>query len=343
LSAAQLQGLLRIADDAIICANSSQQVILFNRGAEKIFGYEAWEVLGHPLEMLLPEEARERHHEHVRNFATSEVTARKMAERSEIAIGGRRRNGEIFPAEASISRLQQAGETVFTVILRDITERRQREAELNRAKETAEAATQAKSMFLANMSHELRTPLNAVVGMTSLLLNTTITEEQRDYAETIRASGEALLVIINDILDYSKIELGKLEIERASFDLRRAIEESLDLISPQAGEKNLTLAYFIDDSVAATLIGDVTRLRQVMVNLLANAAKFTQRGEIVVNVEATPTVDDRIDLHVSVKDTGIGIPADRVGSLFQSFTQVDASTTRKYGGTGLGLAISRRP
>ena len=340
LSAAQLQGLLRIADDAIICTNQEQKIILFNRGAEKIFGYEAWEILGQSLEILLPEAVRSNHAHHVRDFQKSNAPARKMTSRS--PIRGRAKDGREFPAEASISQLTQGGETIFTVILRDISERRRREEELQLAKEAAESATQAKSMFLANMSHELRTPLNAVVGMTSLLLNTTINPEQRDYAETIRASGEALLTIINDILDYSKIELGKLDIERQPFDLRRAIEESMDLISPQAGEKNLNLAYFIDDSVPAMVIGDVTRFRQVMVNLLANAAKFTHQGEVVVNVDAQVQADGNVLLHCSVKDTGIGIPADRIGSLFQSFTQVDASTTRKYGGTGLGLAISKK-
>jgi PAS domain S-box-containing protein len=340
LSAAQLQGILSIADDAIICLNSQQQVMLFNQGAERVFGYHAWEILGQPLDILLPDTARHHHSQYVEDFRRRPETARRMAERREIC--GRRRNGELFPAEASISKLEVDGQLIFTVILRDGTERRQREADLQHAREVAESAVQAKSMFLANMSHELRTPLNAVVGMTSLLLNTQITDEQRDYAETIRASGEALLTIINDILDYSKIELGKLEIERQPFDLRRCIEESLDLISPQAAERDINLAYFIDDSVPATLISDVTRLRQIIVNLLSNAAKFTHKGEIVVSVTATQLDAGRVEVQFSVKDTGIGIPPDRASSLFQSFTQVDASTTRKYGGTGLGLAISKR-
>ena len=351
LTAAQLQGILSIADDAIICVDDMFNVVLFNHGAQRAFGYTPEEIIGHPLDILVPEHARARHGDHIADFRASGQAARRMGQRSEIS--GRRKDGSIFPAEASISRWlppgQHRGGAIYTVILRDISYRRAREHELQQAKETAEAAMQAKSMFLANMSHELRTPLNAVVGMTSLLLNTPISDEQRDYAETIRGSGEALLTIINDILDYSKIELGKLEIEQQAFDLRRAIEESMDLISSQAGEHNLNLAYFIDDTVPATLIGDVTRLRQILVNLLSNAAKFTHQGEIVVHVDAMPadpplrhTPHNQYEVHFSVRDTGIGIPPDRIGSLFRSFTQVDASTTRKYGGTGLGLAISKR-
>jgi len=348
LTAAQLQGILSIADDAIICVDEMLNIVMFNHGAERIFGYTTREAMGQPLDMLLPERARATNGDHVADFRASGQTARRMAQRG--AISGRRKNGDEFPAEASISHWEanrgSGIDSLYTVILRDITDRRMRENELEHARDAAEAAMQAKSMFLANMSHELRTPLNAVVGMTSLLLNTVTTDEQRDYAETIRGSGEALLTIINDILDYSKIELGKLEIERHPFDLRRAIEESMDLISPQAGERNLNLAYFIDDTVPATLVGDVTRVRQVMVNLLSNSAKFTHQGEIIVNVDAM-RLDERsgqphFEIHFAVRDTGIGIPPDRIQSLFKSFSQVDASTTRKYGGTGLGLAISKR-
>jgi len=340
LTAAQLEGILSIADDAIICVDGVQRILFFNHGAEDIFGYQAAEILGQPLDLLLPPRFQNKHHEHMASFGAGRSAARRMGERREIV--GRRKDGSEFPAEASISRLGGEDFDIYTAILRDVSERKARERELREARDTAEAATQAKSMFLANMSHEIRTPLNAVVGMTSLLLNTDITDEQRDYAKTIRASSEALLSIINDILDYSKIELGKLEIERHPFDLRRAIEESLDLVSPAAAEKNLNLAYLIEESVPASLVGDVARLRQILVNLLSNATKFTHQGEVVISVAATRIDGGRHELHVTVRDTGIGIPAERVDHLFRSFTQVDASTTRKYGGTGLGLAISKR-
>ncbi|MDP3671334.1 MAG: response regulator [Telluria sp.] len=340
LNYTQLNGILSIADDAIICVDGELKIILFNQGAERLFGWNAGEVTGRELNLLLPARFHAGHSKHIAEFAHSNSSARQMAERR--SIFGIRKDGSEFPAEASISKLQAENGLIHTVILRDISVRKAYERELEQARETAEAAMLAKSMFLANMSHEIRTPLNAVIGMTSLLLNTHVDDEQRDYAETIRASGEVLLTIINDILDYSKIDIGKLEIERHPFDLRRCIEESLDLLSSNASEKNINLAYFIDDSVPAALVGDVTRLRQVLVNLLSNSIKFTHHGEVLVSVAACLVDELAYEVEFSVKDSGIGIPEQRLPELFQSFTQVDASTTRKYGGTGLGLTISKR-
>jgi len=204
-------------------------------------------------------------------------------------------------------------------------------------------ATRAKSEFLANMSHEIRNPMNGVIGMTTLLLDTSLTTEQRAFVDTVKSCGESLLTLINDILDFSKIEAGKIELENHPYDLRHCVEEAAELVNTRAVEKKLDLVVLIDPAVPAVVVGDVTRLRQVFVNLISNAVKFTSQGEVVVSVTSSPgATPGTLTLDCAVKDSGIGIPKDKQDRLFQSFTQVDSSTTRQFGGTGLGLAISKQ-
>ncbi|HEX4857542.1 MAG TPA: ATP-binding protein, partial [Usitatibacteraceae bacterium] len=230
----------------------------------------------------------------------------------------------------------------FTGSITDISDRKRAEQDLLAANERVTEAARAKEAFLAMMSHEMRTPLNGVLGMASLLGETSLDDEQKDYIRLIRASGDTLLRLIDDVLDFSKIESGHMTLEALPVELVPLIEEAFELVADKARGKHLALLFDFDDSAPYFVVGDATRIRQILLNLLANAIKFTEEGEIGVRVTASPTRDGRIRVEIAVSDTGIGIPADRLDQLFQPFTQVDASTTRKYGGTGLGLAICRR-
>ncbi len=254
------------------------------------------------------------------------------------------KDGSIRWLEIDVQPLSDAAGRVtgYMGLQLDITERRRQSDELRRAMDAAQRADQAKSQFLAMMSHEIRTPMNGVIGMTSLLLDSSLSREQRDYVETIRTSGDALLGIINEILDFSKIESGHLELEAESFCLRECLESALDLLAPKAAEKQLDLLYEIDDHVPYRVRSDAARLRQILVNLLGNAIKFTLRGEVVLNVRSAVRADGRVELRFAVRDTGIGIAPEALPRPFQSFSQLDASTARRFGGTGLGLVISKR-
>ena len=261
------------------------------------------------------------------------------------------KSGRKYHLHLEIQPIQNADGALetFIAILTDITARVESETALRRAKAEADSASKAKSEFLASMSHEIRTPMNGVIGMTSLLMETSLTTEQRDYVNTVRTSGEALLTIINDILDFSKIESGKMELERTPFELSLCVEEALELFALQASAKKLEIGYHLAPSVPAWIVGDVTRLRQVLVNLFNNAVKFTKSGSIFIEIRRlgppppVGAVDlDPVRLEFAVRDTGIGIPADRLDRLFKAFSQVDSSTTRKFGGTGLGLVICQR-
>ncbi|MEO6002016.1 MAG: ATP-binding protein [Opitutus sp.] len=271
----------------------------------------------------------------------------------------RRKDGEIiWISEHARAVTEDDGSVLYYEgFIQDITQRKRTEAELRAAKEAAEAANIAKGQFLAVMSHEIRTPMNGVIGMASLLDDTPLTAEQKDFVATIRQSGDALLTIINEILDFSKIESGRLELETEAFILRDCLEGALNLLAPSAAAKGLTLTHRVDSAVPTMVSGDESRLRQVLVNLIGNAVKFTGKGTVTVTVdravteasvqslnrqEISPKGSAPLRLLFAIQDTGIGIAPEGIGRLFEPFTQVDASTTRRYGGTGLGLAVSKR-
>ncbi len=337
-SAARFRLLAENATD-IISKMSPHGIFLYvSPACEAILGYTADDLLGKSIYDLV-------HPDEVVEMVRATQEGQRKNKPYTITHRVRRKDGRYIWLETT-NKIIRDNETQaiseIVAVSRDISQRKQTEETLQKAKETAEAINRAKSEFLANMSHEIRTPLNAVIGMTSLLLETDLSLEQQDYIETIRTSGEALLSIINDILDFSKIESGKMELEQQPFNLRECVESALDLVARQASEKGLELAYLIAEHVPETVIGDVTRIHQVLVNLLSNAVKFTQEGEVVVTINSHPQPNKRHEIVFTVKDTGIGIPQERIGHIFNAFSQVDASTTRRFGGSGLGLAISKR-
>jgi len=336
------ESLVQNSPVAIVTTDLDGKVTSWNPAAELLFGYSQEEANGCSLDDLVAQtEAIHEEAVHISHQGLTEGFMHAITQRTH-------KSGRLVDVKLSSVLVTVAGEKVgFIIIYHDITE-------LQQARWDAEAANQAKSAFLANMSHEIRTPMNGIIGMTSLLLDTGLSPEQREFTEIIRHSSDALLTIINDILDFSKIEAGKLELESQPFDLRDCLEGALDLLAPSAAQKGLEIAYLVDDQTPAAIIGDITRLRQILVNLLSNAVKFTEQGEVVVSVNAerrmrneelksqSPLHHSSFIIHFSVRDTGIGIPPERMDRLFQSFSQVDASTSRRYGGTGLGLAISKR-
>jgi two-component system, sensor histidine kinase and response regulator len=332
-----LASIVESSDDSIVGTDLNGRIVSWNQGAEKLFGYAAGEATGKFITMLFPKDRQKdyvqvlnriRRQEHIERFESVRVA----------------KDGRRIPVLTIVSPIRDRSGQLqgVSAIYRDMTTEKKAAAELLRAKEAAEAASQAKSTFLATMSHEIRTPMNGILGMTELVLDSEVTDDQRESLDLVRLSTESLLAVINDILDFSKIEAGKLDFEAIPFDFRESLGETMKTLGFRAYQKGLELIYEVNPDVPAVLVGDPGRLRQILVNLAGNAIKFTERGEILVKVEVESITPESACLHYSVRDTGVGIPPEKHQKIFEAFSQADDSMTRKYGGTGLGLTICGR-
>ncbi len=332
--------IVNTALDAFIAMDDEFTIIDWNPQAELTFGWRREEALGQSVpDLLLPETDREHFDADLQRFlrtGKSDMLKRRL---ERVAL---HRTGREFPIEITISPIRQGDSYIFSAFVHDITNRKEAERQLRESRDAAEAANRAKSDFLANMSHEIRTPMNAVLGMTELVLDQELAPSQREYLTMVHDSGESLLELINDILDFSKIEAGKFELDTTPFHLRDTLGDTLKSLAVRAQREELELACHIDPTVPDDLIGDGSRLRQIIVNLVGNAIKFTELGEVVLHVDVEDQSDHRVLLHFAVTDTGIGIAPPKLRTVFQAFEQADTSTTRRYGGTGLGLTICSR-
>ena len=330
--------------DAFLGFGADRRIQDWNEQAEKTFGWTRAEAIGMHLNELVEldggvagssfgnfESLKELLHSHA---------ASAVQDRFELVA--RHKTGMTFPAEVAISRINVGETVIIAAFVHDVTERKLTERNMEESRQAAEASSRAKSEFLANMSHEIRTPLNGVIGMTDLALETELTQEQREYLQTVKLSADSLLSVINDILDFSKIEAGKVDLEEIRYDLRECLESTLKTLALRADEKGLELLCDINPAIPDTLLGDPGRVRQITTNLIGNAIKFTAEGEVSLHVAAQPAANGGEELHFTVADTGIGIAAEKLETIFESFSQADTSTTREYGGTGLGLTISKR-
>lgn len=341
-SEARKRAIFDAAMDCIIFIHLDGRIVEFNPCAERTFGYDCDEVVGKEMtDVLVPDRSRRRLRENLLGYSGEGKVGSMLGRRLETPM--MRKNGETFAAEMVTQPIPlSTGAVGFAVFIRDITQRKMQEEALRKAKEAAESANRAKGVFLANMSHEIRTPMNAIIGMTELTLDTPLTDEQREYLEMVLDSSNTLLALLNDILDLSKIESGRLEMESLPFDLRRWFEESTKSIAFRAKQKGLEFRSHIDPDVPEHLVGDCLHLHQVLLNLIGNAIKFTDSGSISVRIRRKRGERQHVVLQFEVHDTGIGIPPEKCKSIFREFEQADNSTRRRFGGTGLGLAICQR-
>jgi PAS domain S-box-containing protein len=315
-----------------LVVNRAGFITLANIPALKMFGYDRTELVGQSVEVLLPESAR-RAHPGLRPVFFADPHARAMGVGRDLFA--MRRDGTDFPVEIGLNPMEMHGETSVVCSIVDISERKHGEQKVLQV-------AQMKSEFLANMSHEIRTPMNVLIGMSGLLLETELTPEQADYAETIRKGAESLLAVVNGVLDFSKLESGKLEPDPEDFSLDSVAEDTVEFLAQQAAAKGLHLTCFVDSHVPSWVLGDRGRLRQILTNLIGNAIKFTDSGEVSLHVSLLEEKGAQWLVRFEVRDTGIGISPEVQSRLFQAFTQADQTTTRKHGGSGLGLAISRK-
>jgi two-component system sensor histidine kinase/response regulator len=331
--------IVQTALDAFLEIDPDGVLTEWNARAEEAFGWRRYEAIGQRLGTMIALDCEAEGTQRLREiFRAAQPSA--VAQRMEIV--GRHRDGHEFPAEMTLSAIWVGTHFIYAAFVHDVTARKVAEAEREDAKIAAEAGNRAKTEFLANISHEIRTPMNAVIGMSELLLDTPLDSMQRDYAENIRDNSNALLTVINDILDFSKVEAGRLELEQLEVDLRDTFEDVARLVSTQAHAKGLEVTAQLDPLLPTLVKADAGRVRQMLLNLACNAVKFTRQGEVALEIKVAETNSHGTHVRCEVRDTGIGISADRLKDLFTPFTQVDTSTTRNLGGTGLGLSIVRR-
>ncbi|MBI4947279.1 MAG: PAS domain S-box protein [Bacteroidetes bacterium] len=352
----KFRGLLESSPDAIVIVNSMGNIELVNFQAEKIFGYKRGEIIGKKLETLIPDRFKDIH-SCQRKYFFAHPHIRTMGEIIGVDLFGLRKNGKEFPIEVSLGPLKTADGLLISAAIRDVTKQKQAsqyaislleaKIEAEKAKQKAEDSTKLKDVFLANMSHEIRTPMNAIIGFSDMLSRKNLGQKEREYVTMIKSAGENLLTIINDILDISKIEAGMMTFEKNNFSVKEILKSLNIMLMEKAKAKNLELLFRCEEDVPDVLLGDSVRLTQIIINLVGNAIKFTKRGKVEVNVRVLKNDldrdhDENILLGFSIKDTGIGIPQDKLEHIFERFQQADSNVARKYGGTGLGLSIAKQ-